>query len=239
MKSYICLTFFLLVTYSVLGSPDIKIYYEQTPNGYSVFANNKEFCRVSVKLMLDLTNLRSVNGNNKVFVIPAQSEKIKLTDLVVINSRKAYGYKSNTIYNYGNHNQREYDINFSYQLPFKTGESYLVGQGYNGSTTHQNKNALDFEMSIGTEIHAARGGIVISVVENNNQGCAREECKKYNNFIIIQHEDGTFAEYVHLKQNGVIVAPGDLVIAGQHIGYSGNTVGHLGHIYIFKCIFKK
>lgn len=50
--------------------------------------------------------------------------------------------------------------------------------------------------------------------------------KKYlsqGNHIIIQHEDGSYAAYWHLKHNGVSVVKGEKVAKGQQIGYSGNT----------------
>ena len=45
----------------------------------------------------------------------------------------------------------------------------------------------------------------------------------YGNHIIIQHDDGSVAQYWHLEQNGVYVQPGDFVKKGQIIGASGNT----------------
>ena len=46
---------------------------------------------------------------------------------------------------------------------------------------------------------------------------------KYNNYVIIYHSDGTFAEYTHLKRNGVLANVGDKVTQGQVIASSGNT----------------
>lgn len=37
------------------------------------------------------------------------------------------------------------------------------------------------------------------------------------------HQDGTFADYSHLKYKGTAVLKGDFVKKGQLIGYSGNT----------------
>lgn len=37
------------------------------------------------------------------------------------------------------------------------------------------------------------------------------------------HNDGTFADYAHLKLNGSAVKEGDSVKKGQLIGYSGDT----------------
>ena len=59
-------------------------------------------------------------------------------------------------------------------------------------------------MPIGTEILAAREGIVVKVIQNNNQNCPDKSCASYNNYILIYHNNGTFSNYVHLKQNGVL-----------------------------------
>ena len=78
-------------------------------------------------------------------------------------------------------------------------------------------------MPIGTEILAARDGVVVKVVENNNQACPERSCAQFNNYITIYHNDGTFASYVHLRQNGAVVQEGDLVKENDLIGYSGFT----------------
>lgn len=91
-------------------------------------------------------------------------------------------------------------------------------------------------MPVGTKITAVRDGVIIKVVENNDRNCAQEECKKYNNSILIYHPDGTFAEYAHIKYNGSLVKVGDKIAQNQILGYSGNvgwsTGPHL-HLAIF------
>jgi murein DD-endopeptidase MepM/ murein hydrolase activator NlpD len=54
---------------------------------------------------------------------------------------------------------------------------------------------------------------------------------------VIYHEDGTFAEYVHLKKDGAQVSVGDMVSAGDFIAYSGNTGWSSGphlHFMVFQ-----
>ncbi|WP_051289125.1 M23 family metallopeptidase [Chryseobacterium daeguense] len=116
-----------------------------------------------------------------------------------------------------------YYKNYAYELPYRTGKYHKVIQGYNGDFSHYGKNAIDFEMPIGSEVLASRGGIVVKIVKNYNQGCSSQECAKYGNYISILHEDGTRAEYYHLKHNGATVKVGEKVEKGYLIGYSGNT----------------
>ena len=148
-----------------------------------------------------------------------------------------YRFSYKYIVNYGDHYLSKYDENYCYDLPFRIKNRFLVSQGYNGAFSHQNINALDFKMSVGTEVTAIREGTVIKVVEKFNTNCYHKECQKANNLILIQHPDGTFAEYVHIKFNGSIVKTGSNVNKGQLIAYSGNvgwsTSPHL-HLEVFK-----
>lgn len=200
----------------------IKLYNEKIQNGNKVLVDNDEFCPISIKIDLDLTNMSSSNGNHKIFVIPAKTKGFLITNLNVINNRKPGGYSTKSNANYGDATVTN-PIDYTYSLPFQKGKSFTVDQGYNGRFSHQNENALDFNMTIGNEVTAARDGIVIKVVENNNQACPERSCTQFNNYIIIYHNDGTFSSYVHLKHNGSLVNEGDVVKENDLIGYSGDT----------------
>ncbi len=227
-----------IISISTYSQDNFKLYYEETKQGFNILADNGEFCPVSAKMNFKLENLTSTKGNNKVFVVPAKTTKYLITELKVVDpgKRVKLGYEST--YNQGNNNQKKYDKDFNYYLPFKKGASYWVSQGYNGTISHQNENALDFKMPVGTKIYAARGGVVIDVEESYSKSCTTSECAKYNNFILVYHSDGTFAEYTHIKKNGAQVKPGDQIKIGQFIGYSGDvgwaTGPHLHFIVFFQ-----
>jgi murein DD-endopeptidase MepM/ murein hydrolase activator NlpD len=78
-------------------------------------------------------------------------------------------------------------------------------------------------MSKGSPIHAARGGVVVSVQESFTTGGLNKKYFRRANMVVIKHEDGTQAYYGHLKHNGAVVAPGDSIKQHQLIAYSGNT----------------
>ena len=128
----------------------------------------------------------------------------------------------------------EHDEQLTYMLPYESGRSYRVLQGFGSRFSHTGieQFAVDFKMSEGTPVHAARGGLVARTVESNSVGCWRDECAGRANFIVILHDDETTGEYYHLKKDGVLVQVGDVVKAGQKIGLSGNT-GHsaLPHLH--------
>ncbi len=119
-----------------------------------------------------------------------------------------------------------------YTLPYQVGMSFTVNQGNCGRfLTHRpncnsggvpcgdERYAYDFSMPIGITILAARGGEVVSVVDNfaNTTTMAFEA-----NFVSILHVDGTVASYVHLSPNA-FVNVGDTVNQGDPIGLSGES----------------
>ena len=111
---------------------------------------------------------------------------------------------------------------YEYNLPFKEGATYEVGQGYGGLFTHRYTAAIDFDMPVGTPVYAAREGIVYSYKDNGDEGGVFPKYKRKANYIIIKHDDGSFGCYWHLQKDGVLVKRGR-VSKGQQIGFSGAT----------------
>lgn len=117
----------------------------------------------------------------------------------------------------------ENDNSYIYSLPFAPGKKVFLIQAYNSGFSHKNEIALDFKIKEGTEIFAAREGVVTSTKEDSDRGGAKNEYMNEGNHIIVKHNDGSIAWYWHLKKDGVLVNTGDTITKGQHIGYSGNT----------------
>lgn len=115
------------------------------------------------------------------------------------------------------------DTSFIYSLPFEEGKSFFLVQGYETNFSHKNLKALDFKMKKGSKICAARGGVVSSVEEGYSKGGLKNEYLVLGNYISIKHDDGSIANYWHLKKDGALVNIGDTVKQGQTIGLSGNT----------------
>ena len=112
------------------------------------------------------------------------------------------------------------------KLPWQGGREYLITQGPNGPPTHSHPTerwAYDFGLPEGTEIWAAKSGIVRLVKEDSSIGRCDPNYAGYGNYIVIDHRDGTAALYLHLRYNGAIVNVNDEVRQGDLIGYSGNT----------------
>ena len=114
-----------------------------------------------------------------------------------------------------------------YRAPFAIANDYPITQAFPVNNTHDtvdSRYAIDIAMPIGTDIHAARAGIVFEVASSNFRGGAdAERYAESANIIRILHDDGTHALYAHLNRNGIRVRPGDRVERGDYIAESGNT----------------
>lgn len=115
------------------------------------------------------------------------------------------------------------DSSYIYSLPYPSGKCFLLVQGYNTWLSHRGEIALDFKMKPGTNIAAARDGLVLDVKKHFDQGGIGYKFLPLGNYIAILHEDGSIAFYWHLKKNGSLVNVFDSVKKGQVIGLSGNT----------------
>lgn len=129
------------------------------------------------------------------------------------------------------------DTSYVYRLPFPTGHTHLMIQGYNSQFSHRGRLGLDFKMKTGSPITAARSGVVVALQEGNTKGGASSKYFRQANSVTIRHSDGSHSSYGHLKHNGVVVSVGDTVQQGQLIAYSGNTgysaLPHL-HFSVFR-----
>ncbi|WP_299334528.1 M23 family metallopeptidase [uncultured Psychroserpens sp.] len=168
------------------------------------------------------------NGNivSDTIVLRANSSvkllSFKTQDMDTLSILKSYEFKGA----FGDPTDTIYDSTFNYQLPFPKYKSYKVLQGNNTNFTHSDafsRYAIDFRMPVGDTICAARSGYVVGIVENFNKNGNDESYREYANFITMYHEDGTFSQYVHLKQNGALVSLNEYVEQGQPIALSGNT----------------
>jgi murein DD-endopeptidase MepM/ murein hydrolase activator NlpD len=120
-----------------------------------------------------------------------------------------------------------------YVLPFQVGQAYLVSQGNCSHGSHRvgskAQYAYDFSMPIDTPVVASRDGTVVFVQEDFANGNGTEG---QNNLIFVEHDDGTVAGYVHLKQDGALVAIGDDVRRGDVIGSSWQAL----HFQVTQCL---
>lgn len=186
----------------------------------------------SVQFALDQFNPVILNPEDSVsFSILTETDSLVYKEIVGSLSGSSY---------IGNPNTAKPDTSFLYALPVRKGASYRILQGQDGSFTHNtdaNRFAIDIATAVGDTVFAARGGKVGYAYDESSYGGNNAAYLDYANTIMILHEDGTIAQYSHLKQNGVLVEMGDTVKMGEPIGLSGNTgfiSGEHLHLNVFE-----
>ncbi|MGZ5055437.1 MAG: peptidoglycan DD-metalloendopeptidase family protein [Methylobacter sp.] len=119
-----------------------------------------------------------------------------------------------------------YSSTISYLPPIAPNASFQISQAFGGSFSHtdeQNKYAVDIVMPVGTPVYAARSGVVLEAEDDFFKGGTNKAYSSEANNIRILHDDGSMSLYAHLELEKAQVYPGLAVMAGQLIGYSGNT----------------
>lgn len=112
-----------------------------------------------------------------------------------------------------------------YRLPYGVGTTQRMFQGNcpdDPRWGHASKLAYDFETPMGTPVLAARDGVVSFVREHHVD---TDQTPGNENFVHVTHADGTVGRYIHLRNQGAEVVVGQAVIAGDLLGFSGNTGG--------------
>lgn len=111
----------------------------------------------------------------------------------------------------------------AYRLPYAPGRAYPVWR----TTSHYTRSnggvglfAIDIGMPIGTLLTASRAGVVVAARDSFPDGNDRD---LQENYLMVQHSDGTVARYIHLMRGGVLVEIGDTVRQGQAVARSGNS----------------
>lgn len=200
-------------------------------NQILVYAENLSFSPYTVSIDANLTEMTSDKKTPSVSVVAPRSKTLILIISPKPNPKgNKYGYSLKTR-SYMGDKDAKHDDSYIYTLPFKS--PHKVSQGYNGDVSHQGIKALDFNMPVGTKVHAMRDGVVVDVKEDSNKGCPSNECLKMGNFVTVLQPDNSFAEYYHLKKDGAVVKVGDHIKVGDLIGYSGNTGWATGpHLHI-------
>ena len=193
----------------------------------SYFIYNKKPFVVTVTLEVNTSNLKTSTKNQRQHIVSQVlqgHQRVKVLELYPINSHRRIWYDESFYWTPGNM-LAVHKANTLYQYPYAKGAYFPIVQGFGGGYSHSGASeyAVDFAMPIGSPIHAARAGVVIDLVGHHTRGGASRKYANYANYVVILHGDDTTGEYYHLKKNGVAVALGEHVKAGQKIGYSGNT----------------
>ncbi|EPG73964.1 peptidase, M23 family [Leptospira fainei serovar Hurstbridge str. BUT 6] len=164
----------------------------------------------------------STDPKTPVSIVLHGSERKKAIDLIKIDPTQPITPRVDFVSYFGKLNA-VHDDSYVYHLPYE-GKSW-ISVGYNSGNEHRGDAmySLDFYMPEGTTVLAARDGTIVETEDRFSVGKIDPTLIDKANRIIIAHSDGTVAIYGHLKKEGVLVKPGDRVVAGSKIGFSGNT----------------
>lgn len=115
----------------------------------------------------------------------------------------------------------------AYRAPFPAAVSHPISQSWPKAVTHttpDSRYAVDIAMPVGSNVLAARDGLVVEVASSNFRSSLEQgKAAARANLVRVMHDDGTFAIYAHLNWNSIRVRPGDRITRGQYIADSGNT----------------
>lgn len=187
---------------------------------------NDYFGPIEVEVVFsEQENVRATPALPRKFVIqPGVSEP--LFGLGAIDEYQGWRYALSYRYSLGEPSAR-HDAQAIYYPPIASYRKFQISQAFNGPFSHtdkQNKYAVDLAMPEGSEVHAARAGVVMSLENDYYKGGTDKQAYKTRaNSIRILHDDGSMAVYAHLQVDRAQVYAGMPVKAGQIIAYSGNT----------------
>ena len=205
----------------------IDVSYEFRGRTVELIASNPSY--VPIELTLEFRTVRGVEfpdpDDDLRWVVPPRSDTVLMAlDLLENATRPELEFQ----YRYlaGDPGAR-HQPQRPYRAPFAMSTNHPITQAFPQVATHTTRDsqyAVDIAMPIGTDVMAARGGVVFDVAASNFSGGldpARDGPKA--NVVRILHDDGTYAIYAHLNTNTIRVRPGDRVQRGEYIADSGNT----------------
>jgi murein DD-endopeptidase MepM/ murein hydrolase activator NlpD len=177
---------------------------------WTLFANNPLLSPIEMAVQID-----EKRGLRK--IIPAASE-IQIADNIDPNERYPFHYFL------GDPVQKA--DNSDYFLPIERKIGHFVSQGFDGRFSHNqepNRYAVDIALPVGTEIYAARKGVVVKAQDNFVLDGQEMYFADKANMVMVLHEDGTIGVYAHLLAGGVKVQIGQTVEVGDLLALSGST----------------
>ncbi len=208
-----------------LAAAEPRLLVEKLPTGVILIVDNPTVSDIAVTVTPKFTNVTADVSLPATLNIPP-GKRLPVVKLLRADANRAWSYNYTWKWSFGRLNA-EHDDRFFYRLPFPSGKEWRVMQAFNGAFSHNKppaQFAVDWEMPEGSQVCAARAGLVVEVKSDSNEGGA--DYAAFNekaNYVRVLHSDGTIGLYLHLKQNGALVKPGQRVAEGDPIGLSGNT----------------
>jgi murein DD-endopeptidase MepM/ murein hydrolase activator NlpD len=213
----------LLTSFRGSSQPQIVIIdkVEYKDGSTVITAENRGFAPFTVFLKADLQHMTSSIGLPAKIVVFPSLKKLVLAQFIP-EGTQPHSYTYNYQLQLGICNGSKPDTTYQYSLPFARNTASTVLYAARSDSAHGRQLPIRFTLPEDTPVCAAREGIVASIKQDSNKSGGRAR-KLDANFIVIFHDDGTYAWYWHLRQNGSAVQMGQRVTQGEVIGFAGHT----------------
>ncbi|MCU0247852.1 MAG: peptidoglycan DD-metalloendopeptidase family protein [Bryobacter sp.] len=119
-----------------------------------------------------------------------------------------------------------------YRAPGAMGETWVLTQGPYGGFSHWGRSlhAYDFAPRTGGCVVAMKPGVAHARDFGYGQ---TPHLRIFGNYVTIQHDDGEYSHYAHLKAGTFLVGNGQRVEAGQPLAVAGNSGYSFGrHVHV-------
>lgn len=206
--------------------PEVTLFQRSDAGGVMLIAKSTYFAPVQIAFRVHpIENVSAATHRSGLAVLPPRSE----TEVVFVGkSVEQVDLRFDSEFQFiPGQPGAEHRPEQAYRLPYALSTSVRVSQAYPVVKTHgdaASQYAVDFVMPVGTDVFAARDGVVIEVASDFfESGTDYEVDGPRANVVRVLHDDGTMALYVHLNWNTIRVVPGQRVRRGEYLADSGNT----------------
>ncbi|MGB0931448.1 MAG: M23 family metallopeptidase [Chitinophagales bacterium] len=206
---------------------EVSSKYDKVKDQHQIIAENNTFSSYVLKVTFTTSsNMKCINGNTSFTKTILPGRNVVTTIRRIDPLRKIF-FRYETWVIPGCHRPKP-KVDYPYLLPVKNGDTTKFHLLSNFSETYQDMSppkdwyALQFSTTKGDTVFAARRGRITKVVYEAEK--TPDENIIYTsrkNYLVIEHKDGTFADYSLFENDGIFVEPGSIVEAGQALGTIG------------------
>ncbi len=222
----LCTTFLLCVRPMLAQSGELRVRFDRNErNEYQFYAENNSNDWKHV--IVQFSQLDYLAANTKMpfqkNVPPGRSPLFKLKPVGAGDPRFDY---SSTYYN-GVANPEIQDVLYVFPVlddkPHQVRRMTKLKEAGQQTNQQESMTMMSIKTEEGDTIRAARGGMIVKVVnESQKGGQAEYTYTRDRNEIRIRHKDGTVASYTVFENNSSFVEEGDFVNAGDPIAIASS-----------------
>ncbi len=201
----------------------VQIEAKKNGNTVALYAHLVDCTEATITLNVNLENM-TASPPVPLTVDTLGKQDLLLTTIHPTNAKKGHKYSFQFHYKIGRRLQFA-PMPFPYSLPYADQE-FKVIKGDDGA---RDENAVNWAMPAGTTVCAAREGVVVGIRQDLDD--SKDDKNKDVNYVVVKHEDNSFAEYTHLKKSSLLVALNKKVKANEPLALSGAGSSSNPHLH--------